>query len=115
MARRSKFSQEIRERAVRMVVEHRGQYGSQWEAITSIAEKIGCSAEAPLFGLFVLAVSASRRIGYPRLDRPRSRRSRARELERQGTDIEAAFGGPEVAAPLGSCHFGALSDLDSAS
>jgi transposase len=29
-----------------MVVEHRGQYGSQWEAIMSIAEKIGCSAEA---------------------------------------------------------------------
>ena len=46
MARRSKFSQEVRERAVRMVVEHKGQYGSEWEAMGSIAEKIGCSAES---------------------------------------------------------------------
>jgi len=37
MARRSKFSQEVRERAVRMVLEHLGHYGSQWEAIGSIA------------------------------------------------------------------------------
>ena len=45
MARRSRFSQEVRERAVRMVVDQEGRYGSQWEAIRSIAEKIGCSAE----------------------------------------------------------------------
>jgi len=45
MARRSRFSQEVRERAVRLVFEHREQYGSQWEAICSIAGKIGCSAE----------------------------------------------------------------------
>ena len=45
MARRTRFPQEIRERAVRMVREHRGDYASEWEAIGSIAEKIGCSAE----------------------------------------------------------------------
>ena len=45
MAQRSRFSQEVRERAVRMVSEHRGEYGSEWEAICSIGEKIGCSAE----------------------------------------------------------------------
>jgi transposase-like protein len=44
--RRSKFSPEVRERAVRMVGEHRADYGSEWEAMTSIAGKIGCTAES---------------------------------------------------------------------
>ena len=37
-----KFSPEVRERAVRMVREHRGDYPSLWAAIESIAAKIGC-------------------------------------------------------------------------
>src|SRR3954467_7692148 len=39
------FSPEIRERAVRMVLEHQGEHGSQHAAIRSIAAKIGCSSE----------------------------------------------------------------------
>ena len=45
MGRKSRFSQEVRERAVRMVIEHQGEHASEWEAIRSIAAKIGCSAE----------------------------------------------------------------------
>jgi len=45
MARPSGFSPEVRERAVRMVFEHAQDHLSQWAAITSIAEKIGCAAE----------------------------------------------------------------------
>jgi transposase len=41
----SRFSPEVRERAVRMVLEHQDAHDSQWAAITSIAEKIGCTAE----------------------------------------------------------------------
>jgi len=39
------FSPEVRERAVRMVLEHRLEHTSQWAAIVSIAAKIGCTAE----------------------------------------------------------------------
>jgi transposase-like protein len=42
MSKSNKFSPEVRERAVRMVQEHRGEYPSQWAAIDSIAPKIGC-------------------------------------------------------------------------
>ena len=42
MKKSSKFSPEVRERAVRMVQEHRGEYPSLWAAIESIAPKIGC-------------------------------------------------------------------------
>ena len=45
MGRPSKYPDELRERAVRMVAEVRPQYPSQWAAIESIAGKIGCTAE----------------------------------------------------------------------
>jgi transposase len=44
----NKFSAEVRERAVRMVQEHPGEYPSQWAAIESIAPKIGCTSQALL-------------------------------------------------------------------
>lgn len=42
MSKPNKYSPEVRERAVRMVQEHRGEYPSLWAAIESIAPKIGC-------------------------------------------------------------------------
>jgi transposase len=41
----ARYSPEVRARAVRMVLEHQGEYGSQWSAIVSIAAKIGCTGE----------------------------------------------------------------------
>jgi transposase-like protein len=45
MSKSKRFPVEVRERAVRLVLEHRGEYETKWAAITSVASKIGCSPE----------------------------------------------------------------------
>jgi transposase len=45
MNKSTRYSPEVRERAVRLVFEHQGEYASQWAAIGSIASKIGCTPE----------------------------------------------------------------------
>jgi transposase len=45
MNKAKRYSPEVRERAVRMVFEHQSDHDSQWAAMTSIASKIGCTAE----------------------------------------------------------------------
>ena len=45
MGRPSKYSPELRERAVRMVFDHTPDHPSQWATIRSVAEKIGCPVE----------------------------------------------------------------------
>jgi transposase len=45
MSSSNRYAPEVRERAVRLVFEHRDEYESEWAAITSIASKFGCSTE----------------------------------------------------------------------
>ena len=45
MSKANRYSPEVRERAVRMVLEHDQEYSSQWSAMCSIAAKIGCTPE----------------------------------------------------------------------
>ena len=45
MDKRARYSPEVLEPSVRLVQEHRAEYGSQWAAIQSIAANVGCTAE----------------------------------------------------------------------
>jgi len=85
MTRRTRFSQEVRERAVRMVVDHGGDYGSRWEAICSIAEKIGCSPETLRKWLLRAEVDSGARAGITSEER-----TRTKELERENRELRRA-------------------------
>ena len=85
MGRKSKFSAEVRERAVRLVMEHREEYDSEWEAISSIASKIGCAAETLRKWLRRAEVDLGSRDGVPTTDR-----ERLKELEREVRELRQA-------------------------
>ncbi len=85
MSRRIRYSQEVRERAVRMVIEHEGDYASQWEAIRSIAEKIGCSPESLRKWLRRTEVDSGSRPGVTS-----DERARMKDLEREIRELRRA-------------------------
>jgi transposase len=85
MARPSRFSPEVRDRAVRMVLEHENEHASQWAAITSIAEKIGCAAET----LRSWVRQAERDQGL-RPGLTTEERQRLKQLERENVELRRA-------------------------
>jgi transposase len=80
----NKFSPEVRERAVRMVQEHRGEYPSLWAAIESIAPKIGCVPRPSTNGSSVIR-SIRVREGITT-----SELQRLKELERENKELRKA-------------------------
>jgi len=85
MKKQNKFSPEVRERAVRMVLEHRGEYPSLWATIESIAPKIGCVAQTLNEWVRKHEVDAGVRDGVPSAER-----ERVKELERENRELRKA-------------------------
>ena len=81
----NKFSPEVRERAVRMVLEHRGEYPSQWAAIESIAPKIGCVPQTLLEWVKRHEIDSGARDGITT-----SELQRLKELERENKELRKA-------------------------
>jgi transposase-like protein len=59
----NKFSPEVRERAVRLVLDNEGQHGSRWQAVMSIAAKIGCTPQTLNEWVKKAEVDSGRRAG----------------------------------------------------
>ncbi len=85
MTKTNKFSPEVRERAVRMVLEHRGQYPSLWAAIESIAPKIGCVPQTLNEWVKRHQVDTGARDGITT-----SELQRLKELERENKELRKA-------------------------
>jgi transposase len=85
MAKATRFSTEVRERAVRLVRDHAGEYPSQWAAITSIAGKIGCPGEALRHWVRTAERDAGARPGISSVEQ-----ERLKELERENRELRRA-------------------------
>jgi transposase len=80
-----RYSPEVRERSVRMVLEHQHEHESQWAAIESVAGKIGCAAQT----LCKWVRQAERDLGK-REGLSTSERQRVKELEREVRELRRA-------------------------
>jgi len=82
---RKRYSQEVRERAVRLLQDHQDEYESQWQALNSIASKIGCTTESLRRWVRQAEIDHGSRSGLTT-----SERARFKELERENRELKRA-------------------------
>lgn len=85
MGRPSRYSPEVKERAVRMVQEHAAEHPSQWAAMEAIAPKLGCTSETLRRWVRQAERDAGRRGGLTT-----NERQRLTELERENRELKRA-------------------------
>ena len=85
MRKSPKFSPEMRERAVRMVQEHRSEHPSQWAAIESIAAKVGCAPQTLHTWVKQHEIDTGQRDGVSTAEA-----QRIKELERENRELRKA-------------------------
>ena len=85
MSKSTRYSPEVRERAVRMVFDHQREYPSQWQAVVSIATKIGCTAETLRKWVRRAEIDTGRREGVTS-----DERKRIKALERENRELRRA-------------------------
>jgi transposase-like protein len=81
----NKFSPEVRERAVRLVLDTEGQHPSRWQAVVSIAAKIGCTPQTLLEWVKKAEVDSGRRVGIPS-----EMAEKMKALERENRELRQA-------------------------
>ena len=85
MTKQTRYSPELRERAVRMLLDQQGEYDSQWAAMSSIAAKVGCTAET----LRKWVRQAEKDLGV-RDGVTSDERDRLKQLERENRELKRA-------------------------
>lgn len=94
MNKSRKFPPEVRERAIRMVLEHRGEYPSLWTAVELIAPKIGCVPQTLLTWVKQHEIETGQREGVTTAEA-----KRIKELERENKELRR---GNEIFCPGGA-------------
>lgn len=81
----NKFSPEVRERAVRLVLDNEGQHASRWQAVMSIAAKIGCTPQTLNDWVKKAEVDSGKRAGIPT-----EMAEKMKALERENRELRQA-------------------------